>query len=158
MERKLNMEYFLWRKKNRYRQQQQKNTKPGILFTKQKTSYKVNDLTLKTSVCVSDHFYYFLVVSSSWFLVFFLQICSLMRGGIAERGGVRVGHRIIEINGQSVVATPHEKIVQILSNAMGEVRTETSLELVSRTKCLPSEQTAGTGIIYSRAKGFPDEI
>uniref|UniRef100_A0A671XRR9 Amyloid beta (A4) precursor protein-binding, family A, member 1b n=1 Tax=Sparus aurata TaxID=8175 RepID=A0A671XRR9_SPAAU len=48
-------------------------------------------------------------------------ICSLMRGGIAERGGVRVGHRIIEINSQSVVATPHEKIVQILSNAMGEV-------------------------------------
>ncbi|MEQ2198318.1 Amyloid-beta A4 precursor protein-binding A member 1 [Xenoophorus captivus] len=44
-----------------------------------------------------------------------------MRGGIAERGGVRVGHRIIEINGQSVVATPHEKIVQILSNAMGEL-------------------------------------
>uniref|UniRef100_A0A8D0CKP3 Amyloid beta protein binding family A member 2 n=1 Tax=Scleropages formosus TaxID=113540 RepID=A0A8D0CKP3_SCLFO len=39
-------------------------------------------------------------------------ICSLMRGGIAERGGVRVGHRIIEINGQSVVATAHEKIVQ----------------------------------------------
>lgn len=50
-----------------------------------------------------------------------MQICSLMRGGIAERGGVRVGHRIIEINSQSVVATPHEKIVQILSNAMGEV-------------------------------------
>lgn len=44
-----------------------------------------------------------------------------MRGGIAERGGVRVGHRIIEINGQSVVATPHEKIVHILSNAVGEV-------------------------------------
>lgn len=45
-----------------------------------------------------------------------------MRGGIAERGGIRVGHRIIEINGQSVVATPHEKIIQILSNAVGEVR------------------------------------
>lgn len=44
-----------------------------------------------------------------------------MRGGIAERGGVRVGHRIIEINGQSVVATPHEKTVHILSNAVGEV-------------------------------------
>ncbi|TRY97479.1 hypothetical protein DNTS_008213 [Danionella cerebrum] len=28
-------------------------------------------------------------------------ICSLMRGGIAERGGIRVGHRIIEINGQN---------------------------------------------------------
>lgn len=53
--------------------------------------------------------------------VFCSQICSLMRGGIAERGGVRVGHRIIEINGQSVVATPHEKIVHILSNAVGEV-------------------------------------
>ncbi|XP_042620642.1 amyloid-beta A4 precursor protein-binding family A member 1-like isoform X1 [Cyprinus carpio] len=50
-------------------------------------------------------------------------ICSLMRGGIAERGGVRVGHRIIEINGQSVVATAHEKIVHILSNAVGEVKT-----------------------------------
>lgn len=45
-----------------------------------------------------------------------------MRGGIAERGGIRVGHRIIEINGQSVVATPHDKIIQILTNAVGEVR------------------------------------
>lgn len=45
-----------------------------------------------------------------------------MRGGIAERGGIRVGHRIIEINGQSVVATTHDKIIQILTNAVGEVR------------------------------------
>lgn len=45
-----------------------------------------------------------------------------MRGGIAERGGIRVGHRIIEINGQSVVATSHDKIIQILTNAIGEVR------------------------------------
>lgn len=45
-----------------------------------------------------------------------------MRGGIAERGGIRVGHRIIEINGQSVVATPHEKIIHILTNAVGEVK------------------------------------
>ncbi|KAF4082722.1 hypothetical protein AMELA_G00155030 [Ameiurus melas] len=52
-------------------------------------------------------------------------ICSLMRGGIAERGGVRVGHRIIEINGQSVVATPHEKIVHILSSAVGEIHMKT---------------------------------
>ncbi|XP_034047750.1 amyloid-beta A4 precursor protein-binding family A member 1-like isoform X2 [Thalassophryne amazonica] len=52
-------------------------------------------------------------------------ICSLMRGGIAERGGVRVGHRIIEINSTSVVATQHEKIVQILSNAMGEIHMKT---------------------------------
>uniref|UniRef100_A0A8C7W8V7 Amyloid beta (A4) precursor protein-binding, family A, member 1b n=1 Tax=Oncorhynchus mykiss TaxID=8022 RepID=A0A8C7W8V7_ONCMY len=52
-------------------------------------------------------------------------ICSLMRGGIAERGGVRVGHRIIEINSQSVVATPHEKIVDILSNAVGEIHMKT---------------------------------
>nr|XP_033812601.1 amyloid-beta A4 precursor protein-binding family A member 3 [Geotrypetes seraphini] len=52
-------------------------------------------------------------------------ICSLMRGGIAERGGIRVGHRIIEINGQSVVATPHEKIIQTLMNAVGEVHIKT---------------------------------
>ncbi|XP_075031859.1 amyloid-beta A4 precursor protein-binding family A member 3 isoform X2 [Calonectris borealis] len=52
-------------------------------------------------------------------------ICSLMRGGIAERGGIRVGHRIIEINGQSVVATPHEKIIQILTQAVSEVRIKT---------------------------------
>ena len=51
----------------------------------------------------------------------FLQICSLLRGGIAERGGVRVGHRIIEINGQSVVAVPHEKIVNLLATSVGEV-------------------------------------
>ncbi|KAM8861300.1 LOW QUALITY PROTEIN: uncharacterized protein apba2a [Synchiropus picturatus] len=52
-------------------------------------------------------------------------ICSLMRGGIAERGGVRVGHRIIEINGQSVVAMPHEKIVQTLSVSVGEINMKT---------------------------------
>uniref|UniRef100_A0A3P9J8N3 Amyloid-beta A4 precursor protein-binding family A member 3 n=1 Tax=Oryzias latipes TaxID=8090 RepID=A0A3P9J8N3_ORYLA len=52
-------------------------------------------------------------------------ICSLMRGGIAERGGIRVGHRIIEINGQSVVATPHEKIIQTLTNAVGEIHLKT---------------------------------
>lgn len=63
--------------------------------------------------------YWVFDILSTWFLQ---QICSLMRGGIAERGGIRVGHRIIEINGQSVVATPHEKIIQILSNAVGEVR------------------------------------
>lgn len=50
-----------------------------------------------------------------------LQICSLLRGGIAERGGVRVGHRIIEINNQSVVAVPHEKIVNLLATSVGEV-------------------------------------
>jgi len=44
-----------------------------------------------------------------------------MRGGIAERGGVRVGHRIIEINGASVVAVSHERIVKILATSVGEV-------------------------------------
>ncbi|PWA30462.1 hypothetical protein CCH79_00015378, partial [Gambusia affinis] len=54
-----------------------------------------------------------------------IKICSLMRGGIAERGGVRVGHRIIEINGQSVVAMAHEKIVQTLSVSVGEINMKT---------------------------------
>ena len=45
----------------------------------------------------------------------------MLRGGIAERGGVRVGHRIIEINNQSVVATPHDKIVAMLAHSVGEV-------------------------------------
>ncbi|XP_063770913.1 amyloid-beta A4 precursor protein-binding family A member 3 isoform X2 [Pseudophryne corroboree] len=52
-------------------------------------------------------------------------ISSLVRGGIAERGGIRVGHRIIEINGQSVVATAHEKIIQTLLDATGEVYIKT---------------------------------
>lgn len=60
-----------------------------------------------------------------------LQICSLMRGGIAERGGIRVGHRIIEINGQSVVATPQDKIIQILTTAIGEVRVKDKNTLCS---------------------------
>lgn len=55
-----------------------------------------------------------------------LQICSLLRGGIAERGGVRVGHRIIEINGQSVVAVPHERIVNLLATSVGEVKEKKS--------------------------------
>ncbi|CAH1796220.1 unnamed protein product [Owenia fusiformis] len=52
-------------------------------------------------------------------------ICSLLRGGIAERGGVRVGHRIIEINGNSVVAVPHEKIVNMLASSVGEIAMKT---------------------------------
>ena len=48
-------------------------------------------------------------------------ICSLMRGGIAEKGGVRVGHKIIDINGHSVVATKHDKIVSLLQSATGEI-------------------------------------
>ena len=59
------------------------------------------------------------VIYFKLFIIF--QICSLLRGGIAERGGVRVGHRIIEINCQSVVAVPHEKIVALLANSVGEV-------------------------------------
>ncbi|KAM5237853.1 amyloid-beta A4 precursor protein-binding family A member 3 [Ctenodactylus gundi] len=52
-------------------------------------------------------------------------ICSLLRGGIAERGGIRVGHRIIEINGQSVVATPHARIIELLTEAHDEVHIKT---------------------------------
>lgn len=52
-------------------------------------------------------------------------ICSLLRGGIAERGGIRVGHRIIEINQQSVVAVPHERIVNMLATATGEIHMKT---------------------------------
>ncbi|KAL3314638.1 hypothetical protein Ciccas_006743 [Cichlidogyrus casuarinus] len=48
-------------------------------------------------------------------------ICTLIRGGIAERGGVRVDHRIIEINGESVVTTSHERIVFLLDSAIGEI-------------------------------------
>lgn len=53
------------------------------------------------------------------------MICSLMRGSIAERGGVRVGHRIIEINGDSVVATSHQHIVELLATTVGEIRMKT---------------------------------
>ena len=62
-----------------------------------------------------------------------------MRGGIAERGGVRVGHRIIEINGQSVVAVPHERIVNLLATSVGEVNyafiTTTETMYSVSTKC-----------------------
>lgn len=65
-----------------------------------------------------------LIIDRSAFVRVFLfsQICSLLRGGIAERGGVRVGHRIIEINDQSVVAVSHEKIVNLLATSVGEVK------------------------------------
>lgn len=61
---------------------------------------------------------------SAWPPVF-PQICSLLRGGIAERGGVRVGHRIIEINGHSVVATPHARVIELLTEAHPEVHIKT---------------------------------
>ena len=45
----------------------------------------------------------------------------MLRGGIAERAGVRVGHRIIEINGDSVVAKSHQYIIDILAHTIGSV-------------------------------------
>ena len=44
-----------------------------------------------------------------------------MRGSIAERSGVRVGHRIIEINGTSTVGMQHEGVVHLLSSTVGDV-------------------------------------
>ncbi len=82
--------------------------------------------------------------------VCFVQICSLMRGGIAERGGVRVGHRIIEINGQSVVATPHEKIVHILSNAVGEVNHHRS----QLTPSPPNTDFSVISLLYTRGRYY----
>lgn len=101
-----------------------------------KPTFKTSQYCLILSTSISWNPYsvtihYYLLNPSNCYIMTFLnfnkicfswQICSLMRGGIAERGGVRVGHRIIEINGQSVVATAHEKIVQALSNSVGEVR------------------------------------
>lgn len=49
------------------------------------------------------------------------QIVSLLRGSIAERSGVRVGHRIIEINGTSTVRMEHANIVQHLCSIVGDV-------------------------------------
>lgn len=42
-----------------------------------------------------------------------------------------MGHRIIEINNQSVVAVPHEKIVNLLATSVGEVRSLSSLHKLS---------------------------
>ena len=62
-----------------------------------------------------------------------------MRGSIAERGGVRVGHRIIEINGESVVATSHQHIVELLATTVGEVRDDMMLTFCcSRVYDVPS--------------------
>lgn len=71
-----------------------------------------------------------------------------MRGGIAERGGVRVGHRIIEINGQSVVATAHEKIVQALSNSVGEVRKQSLYQgnKIVEKLCVAVEKSVNTAL------------
>ncbi len=48
-------------------------------------------------------------------------VCSLLRGGIAERGGLRVGHRIIELNGRSFVNVNHHTIVDTLAVSTGKV-------------------------------------
>ena len=56
----------------------------------------------------------------------------------AARGGVRVGHRIIEINGQSVVAVPHERIVNLLATSVGEIHMKTMYRLHVPPPCTAS--------------------
>ena len=46
---------------------------------------------------------------------------SLLRGSIGERGGIRVGHRIIEINSQSTVNMKSEQLLDMLSTSTGHV-------------------------------------
>ena len=62
-----------------------------------------------------------------------------MRGSIAERGGVRVGHRIIEINDESVVATSHQHIVDLLATTVGEVGLLVYSFFPSAFPCLANE-------------------
>lgn len=87
-------------------------------------------------------------------LLYVLQICSLLRGGIAERGGVRVGHRIIEINSQSVVAVAHDKIVNMLATSVGEVRWGHSCLLVYKTEtyCQTFYMGVGSNLILGGGK------
>lgn len=49
------------------------------------------------------------------------KIISIWRGSIAERSGVRIGHRIIELNGTSTVGMAHEELVHMLSTTVGDV-------------------------------------
>ena len=53
--------------------------------------------------------------------VYLCKICSLRRGTIAERSGVRVGHKIIEVNGISTVGLDHSHVVGLLTNTVGDV-------------------------------------
>ena len=52
-------------------------------------------------------------------------ICSLLRGGLAERAGLRFGHRILEIDGESMVAQTHDRIIATLANACGLIALKT---------------------------------
>lgn len=71
------------------------------------------------------------------------QICSLVRGSIAERSGVRVGHRIIDINGTSTVGMQHSDIVHLLSSTVGDVSWARARARVGLTS-VHSGCTAGT--------------
>lgn len=55
-----------------------------------------------------------------------------------------MGHRIIEINGQSVVATPHEKIIQILTQAVSEVSWVTARAPVLWGSCSCTQSRLGS--------------
>ncbi|KAI6647216.1 Amyloid beta A4 precursor protein-binding family A member 1 [Oopsacas minuta] len=53
------------------------------------------------------------------------EIVSLSRGSISDRSGVRVGHKIIEINGQSTINMKHKSIVTLLQTSIGELLLKT---------------------------------
>lgn len=43
-----------------------------------------------------------------------------------------MGHRIMSINGTTVVGVPHEKIVTLLASSVGEIRMKTCLTSLYR--------------------------
>ena len=78
------------------------SSKAGFIFYNEAYA-KIFLLTIQSFVWeIRDCWVSRIAFGSLGFLYIFLFqngiICSLMRGGIAEKGGVRVGHRIIEIN------------------------------------------------------------
>ncbi|EDV26549.1 uncharacterized protein TRIADDRAFT_23199, partial [Trichoplax adhaerens] len=52
-------------------------------------------------------------------------ICSVIRGGIAERGGVRVGHYILDIDRHNIVKATHDQVVELLTISTGDLRLRT---------------------------------
>ena len=63
------------------------------------------------------------------------HITTLIRGSIGERAGIRIGHRIIDINGESTVTADHDTIAGILLSETGRIILKTMPSQIFNLVC-----------------------
>jgi sorting nexin-27 len=89
-------------------------------------------------------------------------ISAVMKDGPAEKAGLHIGDRIVEVNGQSVEGADHQTVVQMIRQSGKQVKlTVISVSEDEARRLEPessSSTTAGPGVEYYERRSVPVSV